>query len=452
MNNKSTLRPIFLSFLLVFLFCLTSVQASVLDTPISIEAKNENIISVLKRIETKANVKFIYLSGIFDRTKNITVSYSNTPLLDILENIFADEEILLYVINNKIIFYKENTPIPQNGGVVYTLSSAAPDIEDKKEIVKEEDIPQKDSSVETDVDAGSTIQDHTNLTIIKQDSVIEKKTDTIIPVQPIVEVKSEEQDTSTISPIISTTTAIVQKTPPSTIFISPYFSFSFLNAEATDILHDLPTQSTETGINAGFKRGAFGYQIGIGIQSLRVGNNIEAGKITVDSSVVVGYNETSAWIANEDVKPQQPDDNRYQDSILVTTRTPIYKTDTIGDNYDTVNLVKYLLIPFYLSYTYKVNESFSISMYAGIKLYLLTKASGYYYNDDLDAVRPVTDIFNDYYTSFNTGLSLSYFLKETHAVSLKTMYGTSMKSLTKESYMDLKKQEITISLSYSYFF
>src|ERR1035437_2711200 len=121
MEKKNSLKRliVFICFCLP-LFCFS--RQTVLDKKISIQVHNETVATVLHRIEKQASVTFMYVSGLFDKNKQLSFSFTNISIKIILQKMLPSNEIMLYVIDNKIIFYKKDEAAPGKEGVSYSLT------------------------------------------------------------------------------------------------------------------------------------------------------------------------------------------------------------------------------------------------------------------------------------------------------------------------------------------
>jgi hypothetical protein len=86
-------------------------QAAVFNQKITIEAQNEPIRTILKRIEKQTQLGFSFDSKTIDSKKKRTVSCKNKTVPEIISVLF-DDKIKCKVKGNNIILYKDKAPAP----------------------------------------------------------------------------------------------------------------------------------------------------------------------------------------------------------------------------------------------------------------------------------------------------------------------------------------------------
>lgn len=86
-------------------------QSSILNQKISIEAQDETIRNLLKRIETQIHLSFSYDSKIIDSKKKRTVSFEDKTLSEVISFLF-DNKVKCKVKGNNIVLYKSSAPPP----------------------------------------------------------------------------------------------------------------------------------------------------------------------------------------------------------------------------------------------------------------------------------------------------------------------------------------------------
>lgn len=95
-------------------FAVDSSAQELLNRPISIQATNQYINSVLSEIEKVADVKFSYSPNLIRASRKITIFASNEKLSMVLERLLTPQKLTYEVINRQIILKREKVGITQN--------------------------------------------------------------------------------------------------------------------------------------------------------------------------------------------------------------------------------------------------------------------------------------------------------------------------------------------------
>lgn len=99
---------IFLIFLLLTIAPNLFADSSILDTKISLEVSNKKIGDVLNLLEQRVHVRFVYVSGIVDLKKNVSLAIQNTSLKEVLRQLLPDKNIQISASGNNIVFSRTN--------------------------------------------------------------------------------------------------------------------------------------------------------------------------------------------------------------------------------------------------------------------------------------------------------------------------------------------------------
>lgn len=95
-------------------FAVDTSAQELLNRPISIQASNQYINSVLSEIEKVADVKFSYSPNLIRASRKITIFASNEKLSMVLERLLTPQKLTYEVINRQIILKREKMGITQN--------------------------------------------------------------------------------------------------------------------------------------------------------------------------------------------------------------------------------------------------------------------------------------------------------------------------------------------------
>jgi hypothetical protein len=393
-------------------FCLPILcfsRQTVLDKKISIQVHNETIVTVLHRIEKQASVTFMYMSGLFDKNKQLSFSYTNTSIKVILQKMLSSNVIMLYVVDNKIIFYKKDEAAPGKEGISYSLTMVETPISASVEIQKPAPEIHKKSF------------DTIKVTI--HDTVIITIHDTI---------KIQERPKSIEAPILSKgAVSQTQRSSLSTTFLISAWGSIGLAKEAiptinssvfaTTLTQSEKSQTTriDYGIGLHYCFTHFSIATGIGYATKSWVADYNFQKIYTDYSQVVGYTNVVNWIVTPRIPNGPPFGGQPQfDSVKVITHNPIYKNDTIHTKYQGNNTASYISIPLLFSFINPLYKNLTLIAGTGITLHLLRKALGYTIKDSSNVFVPLTDILKDYYLTSNSQAGLQYSLGKHQVVSI----------------------------------
>jgi hypothetical protein len=117
------MNPKFRLLLLLIIFKQVAAQndqAAIFNQKITIEAQNEPIRTILKRIEKQTHLGFSFDSKTIDSKKKQTVSFKNKTVPEIISILF-DDKVKCKIKGNNIILYKDKSPVVP----VYPISKKA---------------------------------------------------------------------------------------------------------------------------------------------------------------------------------------------------------------------------------------------------------------------------------------------------------------------------------------
>ena len=424
-------KSIVIVYLLVPLISFS--RQTVLDKKISIQAHNEPVANVLHRIEKLANVNFMYMSGLFDKNRHVNISFSNTTIKVILQKLIPSNDILLYVIDNKIIFYKKEEAPPGKGGTTVSLTSI--ETQNKTSIIRE---TEKRIIVDTEK---VTIYDTVTIT----------KYDTIRVTENIKSTDSSLNIPNKIKRHISQ--GIVLSCIGGVHFISETFKPN-TNSETSDIIklsEKGKSSRSEFGIGISYLLNHFSINSGIGFTEKNWSTEYLYTNIFTDSARIIGYSTKISW----DVQPRKgpgipgPMSIQLYDSTKIITKTPIYKRDTTKINYQGTNRASYFTIPVLISYTFLIHKNIYASFGSGITLYLLRKSEGYSIEDKDYTLINLSDIIKDYYLTSSSECGFLLNLTQHQILSIKAGVHFSITKIFKETY-PATRNEKTASILVAY--
>jgi len=402
-------------------------RQTVLDKKINIQAHNESIATVLTHIEQLAGVNFMYMSGLFDKKKLVTISFTNTSIKVILQKLIPSNEVLLYVVDNKIIFYKKDEAPPGKGGTTYTLSP----VETTKKTEPEPTVKQAEP-------AKRIIDDTVKITIY--DTIKVTKFDTVKITRKVDHI-ADSSFLKGLSKIGSS--GFVISCFGGVHFISERFS-GISNTVSTKVAIGENAKKTrsEYGIGIEYYWNHFSIHSGLGFSTKKWSASYSYSNIYTNTSIITGYTDIISW----EVKPHKPQGGGFPpiislfDSTITITKTPIYKKDTIKVYYKGTNSASYISIPLILNYNIKLMGGLSATIGTGVMLHLLQNTSGYTIKDNKYTLISTSESLRDYYLSSSCDVGFSFALSKHQIISLKAAALFSVTKLMKESYSAQKKE------------
>ena len=398
-------------------------RQTVLDKKISLQAHNEPIATVLTRIEQLAGVNFMYMSGLFDKKKLVTISFTNTSIKVILQKLIPSNEVLLYVVDNKIIFYKKDEAPPGKGGTTYTLSTVETNKKTEPEPTAKQAEPVK-----------RIINDTVKITIY--DTIKVTKFDTVKIAQKI-----EPSNITSIPKIV--TSGFIVSCFGGVHFVKESFSGSS-NSISTIVATGESAKKikSEFGIGIEYYWNHISINSGVGLSTKKWSTHYYYSNTYTNTTVIIGYNEVITW----DIKVHKPTGippfggQQQFDSTKIITRTPIYKKDSTKVNYKGTNSASYISIPVILSYNFKILDMLSATIGTGVMLHLLQNTSGYTIKDNKYTLISTSESLRDYYLSSLSNVGFSFTLSKHQIISIKAAALFSLTKLMKESYPVQKKE------------
>lgn len=431
--NKNTA---FLIFFFLQLSLFATSPATVLDKKINLEAKNETLGNILKRIEKIAGVNFIYVSGIINDKKIINCSFSNIKLGIILQYLINADDVLLYVIDNKIILYKKGDSPPGSSGSIYNAKPEDIVINKSSGKSRNKSNNYPDTSFITIYDSVK-IQLYDTIKIFAYDTLRVIKYDTV----PFRWFKT------------------INKNPPKGFFIGGNACIRINNdkleyKENTNLkeYHESSEGNTENtfggGVGLGYSFGNLSVQTGLDYYANKWNANYDYQTTTIDSSVIVDYEDVFVWILGPGPGPIA-----LRDSIrILVDRKPIYKTNTYYNSYTGQMKLAYVSIPLLLTYSISLKKRIQIALTTGLVCNILVDTEGKTIANDYSLVS-LNEIYSDVYLSSLSNISVAYKLTDHHQVSLYGGYKFNMTSITDQSHFFKKKERnISLGLAYSFFF
>ncbi|MDB5010906.1 MAG: TonB-dependent receptor plug [Mucilaginibacter sp.] len=111
---RITFIQIALSFTLIGSALASNTIAQILNRKLTIDVKDKEISKVLAHLGSAAGVNFIYSPVLIQADKKISISYKNRLLSDILDDLFASQNIKYEVTGNDIVLNRIINPVKGN--------------------------------------------------------------------------------------------------------------------------------------------------------------------------------------------------------------------------------------------------------------------------------------------------------------------------------------------------
>lgn len=92
----------FILFLVISIFSISQE----LEKEITLQLTDEEVVSIIKKIEKLEGIKFSFNSSIIPKNYSKTVDFTNRPLKEILDYLLADIDVSYKEINSQIVLYK----------------------------------------------------------------------------------------------------------------------------------------------------------------------------------------------------------------------------------------------------------------------------------------------------------------------------------------------------------
>lgn len=425
MNNTTLLKKSIVIICLLIPLISFSRQ-TVLDKKISLQAHNESIATVLTRIEQLAGVNFMYMSGLFDKKKLVTISFTNSSIKVILQKLIPSNEVLLYVVDNKIIFYKKDEAPPGKGGTTYTLSPVETTKKSEPELNAKQAEPVK-----------RIINDTIKITIY--DTIKVTTFDTVKIAQKVNQI-ADSSYLKGLPKMVSS--GFIVSCFGGVHFVTERFS-GLSNSVSTKVANGENAQKTrsEYGIGIEYYWSHFSIHSGLGISTKKWSASYSYSYI--DSILTDEYNIDISWSVIPHKPPGggfPPIGGSFWDSVKTVTKTPKYDKGTKTISYKGTNAASYISIPLILSYNINLIGRFSATIGTGVMLHLLQNTSGYTIKDNKYTLISTSESLRDYYLSSSSNVGFSYALSKHQVISLKAVALFSITKLMKETYSAQKKE------------
>jgi len=433
------LHRIILLFIFSFISFVAFSQTSVLDKKISIQFSHKPLGFVLKSIEKQADVNFVYVSGLFNTNRLVSISIKNTTLKVITRKLIQDKTIEFQARGKNIVLAKKEK-------IFVDKDIPVDKIVQPKRL---QGIDELKLAEEVRVPAAPLLPPPTP--VLNKDTPAVTKPDTVAK-----QMLKQESDDAKAKSIKNTTKTSFNKK----WYVGVYGGYDFLSEELSQnkSLYILFKEVKEAekiksvfcgGISLEYKSSEWGFQTGLGITSKKWSVKYNYRAIITDFSKIVGYDESTSF---EGDGTANSGDNFF-DNTMVTSRTPIYKRDTINVNYSNINTASYLVVPLQLNHYYPFSKYFAMQLGFGTELMLLYSSQGMIKVSKNSELEDIGNYLEDYYLRLKVVLGLNYFLTERNILSLQTSYGFNATSAFKAAYpIDRSETAVSIILSYAWRF
>lgn len=381
----------------------------ILSKKITIQVHNETVPQILKKIETITQIRFFYASDILDLQKKYSFNYSNETLGFVLSTIISTNEVYLYILDNTIIFYKNNNPPPGNIGASYKL-------------------PQYNTE-KANISSRKIIYD--TIKQIIYDSITIKKIDTLfITKYDTVQINIKRQKVYDKKNGIYITTGM-----------NVGRGSDFYNSKNSilDSLYNIPqfksSQIQMYNVIADYNHNLFSLKSGVQFYAKQKKLDFLYSYSKIDSTQIIGYIRKG---------PPHIIPGSRGDSI------PIYKTDTIELSYKNINTTKYLVFPIIVGYSFPITKKLSVLTDLGISYSLLLNSKGSVLDNSYMWI-PLEEVTRNSYVSALSNVGISYNIYSKHFISVSGGFQSSITSINKQdSYLQLSENMYAIMVSYSY--
>jgi hypothetical protein len=371
-------------------------QSSVLNKNITLQLSDKPLGVVLKIIEKKAGVNFVYVSGLFNPNLSVSISVKNTSLKAVLLQLFPSKKHIDFYVSGQNIILTHNTTNERFQ-------------EKKKDITTLETIPLEIK--------------HDTVQVIVKDTVNILKHDTVFKL-PTVEVKAVKVESTTS---YSLGAFSVYTFPTQFISIGTASTNVFNLAKASE----QTISSVSAGMSFDYKNGNFGFQTGLGVSTKSWSAQYNYQTVYTDYSTITGYTDIQSWM----VRPHLPGEPlRREDSTLVITKTPIYKTQNVNVNYKNVNMASYVYIPLQFNYYYPLSQTFSLQAGIGVDISLLYAAQGQTLVADNAGLSDLKTYLSDYILFGKAMLGANYSFTPRHSVSFQVGFGYDLTPVFRTNY------------------
>lgn len=366
----------YLCLLLIIAYTIP-LEASVLDSKISLQETNITIIELLNKIEKILDVTFSFKSTIIDQNAVVSVNCTGESLSDLLVKVINDETIGFYAIGTQVIIFKKETALPSKP------KPASPPS------------PQKDTVV-----------------ILRTDTVY--KTDTVrILLRDTVTVLLT--DTVTVEKTITVPEPIKQP-----LFLSlSYRFYQDINRPETNLSEGILLKNNTVShqacyITGGMQREKFSLKTGIGVVRLAAKGTIDYNATVTRSEIseysAYEYSYDSLWVSSgTDTSWYVVSDSSLQAQTDTTTTT-----DTVKGKKKYRATHSYLSIPVLISYKYDINRRLSLNATVGLFSHIaISKRTEHYTVETISKEREINPVYLDGTLS----LDIEYSIFETCSIT-----------------------------------
>ncbi|MBK8806708.1 MAG: hypothetical protein IPO21_08705 [Bacteroidales bacterium] len=434
-------------YLSIILFLFTSnviATPPLLQKKINLEINNETVADVLKKIEQLTSVRFIYMAGLFDTERAITYSFNNMSLGSALEKLVLSKDVLLYIVDDKIIFYKKTDPPPGNNGISYSIA-------------KLEDTPSKSQQIRKQNVYYDTIQVvvYERIPDVVKDTITIYKYDTIRVNNPSRTSKDVDKINADNRFTIFTNFGFMQQIISENNLSDEYF----LLKESESKKGNFYTLGIKLNI---LNKKAFSLETGVLTQNRSWEASYDSEQILYDYSKIIGYTEKieykMEWVVEYFHKPYQPGYPDWHDDIdsmwrfdttKIITKIPIFAKDTLNSKYSGKNQLQFIQIPLHINLHKPIGNRFIFNASLGISLDLLIASKGNSIKNT-QRLTSLNTIYKDYGFSTQADVGIAYKITPKQSISLGLTGAISLSNLLEKTYIANKRQFCYgINLSYS---
>ncbi|MFH1320983.1 MAG: STN domain-containing protein [Bacteroidota bacterium] len=450
---KLNLLKLIITLLVFVLFCpgifirTAYAQEPLLKKEMSISALNEKLVDVLDKIQKAALIQFSYNSKLIPKDVTVSVEAKNESIEAILDELFRDYNLEYRELNDQII-------ISRKKGVSSIFK--------KKSEVDKKDVSTSTGSTGIKKEAEPIESEHAKKLIPDSDTVITLQQDTIV---------EDKYDTATVflyDTIVNYDTIQPPEAPGDTametfnwfagISGSPIFplmnSISATSAgfgEYAALIKDAetPLLSYTFGADLGFYFKKLTLQTGCAYTLFREKADYNISTFDVDTTFTWDITTQSYWITDTITSYYEiygADTNwiYITDSSQFTTVDSVeisnYDTTVINNDYNGINTISYIEIPFVIGYNFILKKKFSCNVNGGIITGILINTKGKILAPDGNGFNDI-DNKNHIKTSFSLllGLGLNYKLNNYLSIILNAYYRQNLSSVYVNNYPVSKK-------------
>lgn len=420
-----------------------SQSASVLDKKISIQITQKPLGSALKIIEKQAGVNYIYVSGLFNTRKLVSLSVKNATLRAVTRRLIQNNNIELQARGKNIVLLKKGKPAAEKETPALTRK----------------DVPINSStSVALPMPIAAVIKPQPQAPIQATTPPAIRDTVTIIKHDTVEKPQPEEK---------SVEDSVVVSTPQKTNSnnkkkwrVGVYASYDFMSEDISQnkALYVLfsavkNAESAKSDFSAGitleYKWCDWAVQTGLGFARKRWNVNYNYNITNIDYNNIVGYQDSYTWTVNPNIDDPNQDQENQLDSVAVITRTPIYKKDTVNITYSAENTASYLVVPLQLNFYYPLSKKIDLQLGFGTDLMLLYSSNGMTKTAGNAELESIDKYLKDYYFRLKGIVGLNYSISARSILALQVSYSSDATPIFKSNYA-ISRTESLLSTRFSY--